>query len=147
MANFKRISDGIFIGSQPAQQDLNEAKQVGIQTVIDLRMPGESNTSNEETTSSSGLGYVNIPVNKTALAARQIDELEHAMAHTPGPHLLHCATGARAALLLMLSHARQKKWTPERTFDEARSIGFNLEDSDNFAAFIRRVCQTPPAAN
>lgn len=139
MANFKKIDDGIFIGSQPAQQDLNEAKQLGIQTVIDLRMPGESNTSNEETTSSNGLGYVNIPVNKAALAARQVDELECAMASTPGPHLLHCATGARAALLLMLSRARQKKWTAEQTFNEARSIGFNLEDSDNFAAFIRDV--------
>lgn len=139
MANFKQIEDGIYIGSQPAQQDLNAAKQLGIQTVIDLRMPGESATSNEEATSSNGLGYVNIPVNKTALAARQIDELERAMASTPGLHLLHCATGARAALLLMLSHARQKKWTAEQTFKEARIIGFNLEDSDNFAAFIREI--------
>ena len=142
MANFKQVEDGIYIGSQPAAQDFHEAKQLGIKTVIDLRVPGESNTSNEETTSSNGLGYVNIPVNKAALAARQIDELERAMARTPGPHLLHCATGARAALLLMLSHARQKKWTAERTFDEARSVGFNLEDSDNFAAFIREVSAT-----
>lgn len=139
MANFKQIDDGIFIGSQPAQQDLNEAKQLGIRTVIDLRMPGESHTSNEATTMSSGLGYVNIPVNKAALAASQIDELERTIARTPGPHLLHCATGARAALLLMLSHARQRKWTAEQTFNEARSIGFNLEDSDNFAAFTREI--------
>ena len=139
MPNFKPVNDGIFIGSQPAEQDLREAKQLGIQTVIDLRMPGESNTSNEETTSANGLGYVNIPVNKTALVARQIDELERAMASTPGPHLLHCATGARAALLLMLSHAKQEKWTAEQTFNAARSIGFNLEESDNFAAFIREI--------
>ena len=139
MANFRRIDDGIFIGSQPVQQDLKEAKQLGIQTVIDLRMPGESHTSNEKTTTSNGLAYVNIPVNKTALAARQIDELERVMARTPGPHLLHCATGARAALLFMLSHARQKKWTAEQTFNEARNIGFNLKDSDNFAAFIREI--------
>ena len=139
MANFKEIEDGIFIGSQPAEQDLNEAKQFGIQTVIDLRMPGESATSNEEATRAKGLGYVNIPVNKTALVARQIDELEREMARTPGPHLLHCATGARAALLLILSHAREKKWTAEQTFKEGRSLGFNLEDSDNFAAFIREV--------
>lgn len=109
MANFKRIDDGIFIGSQPAQQDLHEAKQLGIQTVIDLRMPGEINTSNEETTSSNGLGYVNIPVNKSALATRQIDELERAIARTPGSHLLHCATGARAALLLMHEPCKAKK--------------------------------------
>lgn len=139
MPNFKQIDTAIFIGSQPAQQDLKEAKALGIQTVIDLRMPGETDTSNEEMTSAIGLAYVNIPVDKTALAGHQIDELEHAMAGTPGPHLLHCATGARAALLLMLSHARQKKWTAEQTFKQAQSVGFNLEESDNFAGFVREI--------
>ena len=56
MPNFKPVNDGIFIGSQPAEQDLREAKQLGIQTVIDLRMPGESNTSNEEATSANYSG-------------------------------------------------------------------------------------------
>lgn len=139
MANFKQIDEGIFIGSQPAQQNLTEAKQLGIQTVIDLRMPGESKTSNEEMTSNAGLGYVNIPVNKTALAASHIDDLECAMARTPGPHLLHCATGARAALLLSLSRARQQKWTAQQTFQEALSIGFDLQASDDFASFVRAV--------
>jgi len=139
MANFKEIAEGISIGAQPTQQDLQEARQLGIQTVIDLRMPGESNTSNEEMTSLNGLGYVNIAVDKTALSARQIDELERVMESTPGPHLLHCATGARAALLLLLSRARRKKWTAEQTFKEARSIGFNLEESDNFTRFVREI--------
>ena len=139
MATFKQIDEQIFLGSQPAQQDLKEAKALGVRTVIDLRMPAESHTSNEEMTSSNDLGYVNIPVNKSALAARQIDELERAISGTPGPYLVHCATGARAALLLMLSRARQNKWTAEQTFTEARRIGYNLEDSDNFSGFVREV--------
>lgn len=139
MATCKQIDQQTFIGSQPAQQDLREAKALGVRTVIDLRMPGESHTSNEEMTNGNDLGYVNIPVNKLALADRQIDELERVMAGTPGPHLVHCATGARAALLLMLSRARQNKWTAEQTFTEARHIGYNLEDSDNFAGFVREI--------
>lgn len=143
MASFKQIDSQIFIGSQPAQQDLTEAKTLGIRTVIDLRLPGESHTSNEEMTNDNNLGYVNIPVNKTALSARLIDELERAMVGTPGPHLLHCATGARAALLLLLSQARQKKWTAQKTFAEARGIGFNLEESDNFADFVKEITALP----
>ncbi|WP_426176878.1 beta-lactamase hydrolase domain-containing protein [Massilia sp. TWR1-2-2] len=139
MANFKRTDEGIFIGPQPAEQDLREAKRLGIQTVIDMRMPGEGPTSNDEMTRCNGLGYVNIPVNKTALAGHQIDELEHVMERMPGPYLLHCATGARAALLLVLSRARQRGWTAERTFQEAQGMGFNLEDSDNFAVFVRET--------
>lgn len=139
MATFKQINEQIFLGPQPAQRDLKEAKALGIRTVIDLRMPAESHTSNEEMASNNDLGYVNIPVNKSALAARQIDELERALASTPGPHLVHCATGARAALLIKLSQARLERWTAEQTFEEARRIGFNLEDSDNFAGFVRKI--------
>ena len=58
MANFKLIDSGIYIGSQPALQDLKVAKELGIQTVIDLRLPSEGCTTNEEVTSSIGLGYV-----------------------------------------------------------------------------------------
>lgn len=139
MANFKKIDDGIFIGPQPAEQDLRAARQLGIQTVIDLRMPGESPISNDEMTKRNSLGYVNIPVDKTALTGHQINELEHAMERMPGPYLLHCATGARAALLIALSLARKRRWTAERTFQEAQEIGFNLEDSDNFAIFVREI--------
>jgi len=139
MATFKQIGDGIFIGSQPAQQDLKEAKELGIQTVIDMRMPGESHSSNEEMTKLNGLGYVNVPVNKTALSEGQINDLDHAMERHPGPYLLHCATGARAALLLSLSRARQSGWTAQHTFQEAQGMGFNLEDSDDFAGFVSKI--------
>lgn len=96
MASCEQIDSPIFIGAQLAQQDLTQAKTLGIRTVIDLRLPGERATHH-------------ISVNKTALSARLIDELERAMVDTPGPHLLHSAAGARAALVLLLSHARQKK--------------------------------------
>src|SRR3546814_110798 len=99
MTNFKQIGDGLFIGPQPTGQDLLEAKQRGIQTVIDMRMPGETATSNADLVRNNGLNYVNVPVNKAALSEQQIDELGQVMQRTQGPHLLHCATGTRAALL------------------------------------------------
>lgn len=88
---------GLF-GPQPTEQDLKQAKQQGIQTVIDLRMPSETATPNAELVKKSGMGYVNIPVNKAALSAQQIDELEMALQQNDGPYLLHCATGARVAM-------------------------------------------------
>lgn len=55
MTNFKQIGDGLFIGPQPSGQDLVEAKQQGIHTVIDMRTPGETATSNAELVRNSGL--------------------------------------------------------------------------------------------
>jgi uncharacterized protein (TIGR01244 family) len=139
MTNFKKIGDGLFIGPQPTEQDLRDAKQHGIQTVIDMRMPEETATRNADLVGNSGLHYVNVPVNKTALSEAQINELEQVMQRTPGPHLLHCATGTRAALMLALGRAKHAGWTAERTFDEAQSMGFDLRSSADFASFVRRV--------
>ena len=139
MTSFKKIGDGLFIGPQPTEQDLREAKQHGIQTVIDLRMPEETTTPNADQVHNNGLHYVNVPVNKTALSEPQIDTLEQAMQRTQGPHLLHCATGTRAALLLALGRAKQNGWTAERTFNEAQSMGFDLRGSPDFASFVRQI--------
>lgn len=139
MPQYKQIGDGVFIGPQPSEQDLRDAKQQGICTVLDFRMPTEASTPNSDLAANSGLGYVNIPVDKGALSEQQIGELEEAMKRHEGPYLLHCASGARAAMLLALARARQNGWTAERTFQEAESMGFDLRSSPGFAAFVRQA--------
>ena len=136
MSQFKRVEDGIFIGPQPTEQDLQDARRQGIRTVIDFRLPSETATSNETLTKSQGFACVNIPVNKAVLSASQISELDSALKSKEGPFLLHCATGARAALLLSLSKAKQHDWTTEQAFAEARRMGFDLKASPEFSTFV-----------
>lgn len=139
MSQFKTVEDGIFIGPQPSGQDLDDAKQRGIKTVVDFRMPTETTTSNETLTKSHGLDYVNIPVDKATLSANQIGDLEAVVKSKEGPFLLHCATGARAALLLALSRARQNDWTSEQAFAEAKRMGFDLKTSPEFSTFVTQT--------
>lgn len=139
MANYKQIGDGFFIGPQPTGRDLEDAKQQGIRTVIDFRMPSETTTLNADLVRSSGLDYVNVPVDKAALSEQQIGELDEAMKHKEGPYLLHCATGMRAAMLFALSRAKQNGWTAARTFQEAESMGFNLRSSAEFSKFVEQA--------
>ena len=139
MSQFKRVEDGIFIGPQPTEQDLEEVRQQGIRTIIDFRLPSETATSNETLTKSHGLAYVNIPVNKAALSASQISDLDAAMKGKEGPFLLHCATGARVALLLSLSKAKQHDWTTEQAFAEAKRMGFDLKSSPEYSTFVTQT--------
>lgn len=136
MTDFKHIGEGFFIGPQPTANQLSEAKRNGINTVIDFRLPSETQTSNSSLVGDSGLNYVNIPVDKTALSERQIDELSAALNTNSGPFLLHCATGARAAMFLALVRARQNGWTAERTFEEAKAMGYELRDLPDFKRFV-----------
>ncbi|MBG6078012.1 beta-lactamase hydrolase domain-containing protein [Polaromonas sp. CG_9.11] len=134
---FKPLENGMLIGPQPSEDNLRQARHEGIKTVIDFRMPGETPTPNAALVERSGLAYVNIPVNKASLSLDQVDELDRAMRDKDGPFLIHCATGARAALLLVLSQARQNGWSAQRAFEEARAMGFDLEKSPEFAEFVK----------
>ena len=137
MDQFKPLENGMLIGPQPTEADLRQAKLQGIRTVIDFRMPDETPTPNSELVARSGLEYVSIPVNKASPSADQVDELGLVMREKEGPFLIHCATGARAAMLLVLSRAKQNRWPAQRAFDEARAMGFDLEKTPEFANFIK----------
>ncbi len=139
MSNFRQAEENVFIGPQPTQHDLQDAKQQGVKTVIDFRMPAETTASNEELTKNAGLDYVNIPVNKSHLVIDQIGQLDVVMRSKGGPFLLHCATGTRAALLYSLSQAGQQNWTAEQTFDAAKKIGFDLKATPEFSMFVKET--------
>ena len=136
MTQFKDIGDGFYLGPQPTEQDLQEAKGHGVKTVIDFRLPTETAIPNETLVTQYGLNYVNIPVSKTSPSQQQIEELDQALQEKNGPFLLHCGTGMRAAMLLALTRAKQSHWTAERTFEEAKSMGFDLKASPAFSAFV-----------
>ncbi len=138
MSNFRQAEENVFIGPQPTQHDLQDAKQQGVKTVIDFRMPAETTASNEELTKNAGLDYVNIPVNKSHLVIDQIGQLD-VVRSKGGPFLLHCATGTRAALLYSLSQAGQQNWTAEQTFDAAKKIGFDLKATPEFSMFVKET--------
>lgn len=136
MQRFNQIDNDVFVGPQPTADDLQEAKQAGIVTVVDFRMPTETPTSNEELARSCGLDYANIPVNKDALSVDQIAQLDAVMQNSNGPFLLHCASGTRAAMLYALKQAREKQWGAEETFAAAMTMGFDLQSTPQYAAFV-----------
>lgn len=142
MAQFKDIGDGFFLGPQPTEQDLQEAKERGVKTVIDFRPLSETAIPNETLVLQYGLNYVNIPVSKTSPSKQQIEELDQALQQNDGPFLLHCGTGTRAAMLLALNRAKQNHWTVEQTFEEAKSMGFDLEASPAFSTFVTHTVGT-----
>jgi uncharacterized protein (TIGR01244 family) len=136
MNQFKQIEEGLYLGAQPSEQDLEELKRRGVRTVVDFRLPGETPAPRESMVRARGMDYVNIPVNKASLSVDQVDMLVRTMEEKAGPFLFHCASGARAAMLLALAEARKHHWTAERTFEEAQRMGFDLQGMPEFAKFV-----------
>ncbi|MDB5931379.1 MAG: hypothetical protein JWR60_3086 [Polaromonas sp.] len=48
MERFKTLENGTLIGPQPSQAQLRQAREHGIKTVIDCRMPRETAMPNAE---------------------------------------------------------------------------------------------------
>lgn len=139
MPSYTCLSPALFLGPQPDAADLAAAAASGIRTVLDLRMPAETGGTNELQTRAHGLRYSALPVDRTDLRPAQVDEFARLLRDLPGPVLLHCATGARAALLLALARARAHGWNATRTFAEAAALGFDLRTTPPFAAFVEAV--------
>lgn len=136
MDNFRQLEDGMLIGPQPTEEDLQQARQQGIKTVIDFRMPGEVPTPNADLVARNGLDYANIPASKDSLSPSQIDELDCIMQEKEGPFLIHCASGTRAAMLLALSRAKKHHWDAQRTFEEAQAMGYDLRKFPEYERFV-----------
>ena len=136
MSRFRNLGGDILLGPQPTEADLEQFKQQGVRTVVDMRPPGETASPNEDLVSRSGLAYANVPVSKAELSSSLVDQLDGALERHEGGFLLHCATGARAAMLLALSRARRNQWTADRTFEEAKSMGFDLQTSPEYSSFV-----------
>ncbi len=79
MTQFNDIGGGLYLNPQPSEQDLQEAKGCGIQTVIDLRPSAETAILNATLVSQYGLNYMNTPASKTSPSEQQIEAFDQAL--------------------------------------------------------------------
>ena len=96
--------DGITSAGQPDEGALEVFADSGYATVIDLRGEGEDRGFDEAAVVEElGLHYVTLPIaNGSEITfdnARKLDEL---LQESPGPVLVHCASGNRVGALLAL---------------------------------------------
>lgn len=96
---------GLLTGGQPLPVQLDQARQAGYRTIINLRPPGEFGGFDEAVTVTDlGMRYVNIPVAGPAdltleNAQKLADVLDDLDAY---PVLLHCGNSNRVGALMAL---------------------------------------------
>lgn len=103
--NFGTPAEGLCTGGQPQPDQLREAQQAGVHTIINLRPIAEHADFDEASlVASLGMTYVNIPIAGPADLTRDnahklADALEVA---GNGPTLVHCASANRVGALFAL---------------------------------------------
>lgn len=121
----KQPRPGLFTGGQPSAQQLRDAAQAGVTSVIDLRMPHEDRGYDEAAAAEAlGLRYVRLPIDGAGgISEANARTLDRLLRQDPGSTLLHCASGNRAGALLALAQARVHGASPEAALQFGRDAG------------------------
>jgi uncharacterized protein (TIGR01244 family) len=141
--NYVLIRPGVAAAGQPSPEVLGRLKELGFQTVINLRTVGEPGFVDETAAlQAQGLRYVHVPVTAATFSGADVAAVQ-AVLDDPqaGPVLIHCASANRVGALWAAMLAAKGK-TLEEAEAEGRRVGLR---SESMTAAVRRVAASRPA--
>ncbi|AUC60560.1 Zn-dependent hydrolase [Cyanobacterium sp. HL-69] len=115
---FNKITENLAIGSITETEQLQEVKQQGYNTVIDLCSSGEGNQLDSQTITDIGFHHANIPVTPQTLNQDTLNFFMEKLDNLPQPSYIRCASGLRAGVFTLLTLANKENWTEEKYLEE-----------------------------
>ena len=113
---------GLITGGQPTLEQLEAASAAGIKTVINLRMPGESDIG-EADVEARGMTYVSFPIASDDLSAEKAAAFAAAVEAAERPAIVHCGSGNRVGALFALKAYYEDGVDPEAAIALGRTAG------------------------
>jgi protein tyrosine/serine phosphatase len=128
IANFGRVSPALLRGAQPDERGIANLQRLGVRTIINLRMPGDTWREEEAAARSHGIVYYSVPLSGlSAPTDSQVSQVLTLIATSPAPVFVHCEHGAdRTGTIIACYRMQHDGWTAERAFAEAKRYGFSI---------------------
>src|SRR5262245_61905468 len=130
---FQQVDERLYRGAQPDAAGFKYLQDLGIRTVINLRMPADAEKLDEQRmVERLGMRYVNIPVEDGNFFTRNRTVPDEAIrqffqtidAADSGPVFVHCHRGAdRTGALVGFYRIARHGWAADRAYAEAKDIG------------------------
>jgi uncharacterized protein (TIGR01244 family) len=116
--------EGVLVGGQPTAEQFAAMKDLGYKTIINIRMPGESGSTNPADVEQLGMAYISMPLNgETAVAEESARQLAATMKSAEGPIVIHCASGNRVGAILGMKAFHVDGKSAEESFAIAQTAG------------------------
>jgi uncharacterized protein (TIGR01244 family) len=136
--NFLKVNTEFCTGGQPTTAQLAELKTQGINTIINLRTPGEAGfdaAAEEAETKKLGMKYFNIPVsNQAGPKDEQADEFLKLTDDAKNrPVFIHCGSANRVGGFFMIRRVLRDGMTLDAAKAEAQKIGLRSAPLEEFA--------------
>lgn len=115
---------GVFLASQPAPEDFEQARQGGVVTVINLRHESELDFDEGALVTGLGLAYHNPAWNGVEeLTDEALDESRRLLRTAERPILLHCGSSNRVGAVWLAYRVLDEGLDVEAARAEARQVG------------------------
>lgn len=117
--------DDLYLASQPSAEDYKALKDLGIKTVIDLRLEQENRGFNEkETIESLGMAYVALPWNGAdQLTDEKLDTMRKLLREAERPLLMKCGSSNRVGAGWLAYRVLDQGVAVETALAEAKVVG------------------------
>jgi protein tyrosine/serine phosphatase len=124
IANFGQMDERFYRGAQPTHEDYKALKELGINTVIDLRKDSEEYS--KSTVESLGMKYVNIPMTGWTTKDESVAEfLKVANDPATGKFYVHCAAGKhRTGLAGAIYRLENYGWDYDTAYKEMKKYEY-----------------------
>ncbi|MCP5042892.1 MAG: hypothetical protein GY944_17850 [bacterium] len=123
VSNVTRYQNLYFAG-QPDLAALEAAKEAGVQTVINLRAPGELRWDEASAVRGLAMRYENVPLSGRAFDADAIARIEALVDEVAGtPVLIHCASSNRVGGWFATHLVRREGRSVENALEQGRKAG------------------------
>jgi tyrosine-protein phosphatase SIW14 len=128
VGNFYKVNDHLYRGAQPTDRGFRSLSQLGIRTVLDLRIPEERSNQEEKIVKSLGMRYVHLPMNGSQYPTDA--EIQKALSvlddRSAWPIFVHCREGKdRTGAVIACDRIAREGWTNTRALAEAKSRGMH----------------------
>jgi protein tyrosine/serine phosphatase len=122
--NFGQMDERVYRGAQPTAEDYKSLKELGINTVIDLRKDNENYS--KSTVEGLGMKYVHIPMTGwTTKDSSVADFLKTVNDTSNGKVYIHCAAGKhRTGLVGAVYRLENYGWDYDTAYKEMKNFGY-----------------------
>ena len=132
--NVYKIGDVYFAG-QPDKADLEKIKNVGVNTVINLRMPDEVSWDEKQAVNELGMIYYNLPLGSADMMTPELSETLRGLLNNVDnlPLLLHCGSANRVGAMWLIYRVIDDGLSYEEALAEAKTVGLRSDALTNKA--------------
>ena len=136
VANFALVEDGLYRGGQPSFDGVQQLKEKGVRTVIDLR--DDRNPSERLWVEDAGMAYVNIGTSATRVEPEKIKTFLKEVDEAQKPIFVHCYHGRdRTGLEIAVYRMVAMNWPREAALKELYAYGYNWALFPGIARYVQ----------